>query len=344
MNNTISTLRAGLAAALLCSLAACGGGGGGSSSGAGAPPVTTTAPAPTSTPISTTIAPTSYPAGSQQLAAYTLLNQDRVACGFGSLVQDARLDQAAQAHVSWLLVNNYIGHYENAGTPGYTGNAPEDRDIAAGYKFATTGVIGDEIINNINTTGASATMLLRGLLAVPYHLGGAMGSFVNLGIGYEDSTAAGTTTQYGARTLLNIDMGVPQGSGSQSLGASDVETYPCQGTTGAQWEMTQETPSPLPSRNLTTNPTGPAIGVMVADGQTITLTSATITNTATGAPVAIAALRTQANDPNPTEMSANYGYILPDAPLAPNTVYQVIVAGTNSGAPFSRTFTFTTGS
>jgi len=43
-----------------------------------------------------------------------------------------------------------------------------------------------------------------------------------------------------------------------------------------------------------------------------------------------------ANDPQ-------IGYVLPDAPLQPNTSYRVTISGTNNGAAFQKTFTFTTG-
>ena len=40
---------------------------------------------------------------------------------------------------------------------------------------------------------------------------------------------------------------------------------------------------------------------------------------------------------------ANSATVGADAPLQPNTQYEVVINGTNNGTPFTRQFTFTTG-
>ena len=338
-NSKYAILALAVGAAVL--LTACGGGGGPST----APTTPTqTAPTTTSSSINSVVATPNYPVASQQAVVYSLLNAARVSCGFGSVSQSTQLDQAALAHAKWLMVNHYApGHYETSGTPGYTGNGPQDRGAAAGYAYAYTFAYSGEIVTEYLATAYSGAKLVSNLLSAPYHMVGAMQGFANVGIGYIDDATAGTTVQYGPETTLNIDFGVPAGSLNQEPSTSDVLTYPCQGTTGTAWELQGETPNPVPGRNLQTSPIGQPILVYAAHGQTIVLTSATMTNVASGANVTLLAPVYSGNDPN-AELQNNEGFIMPNAPLSPNTSYQVTVNGTNNGTAFSRTFTFTTGS
>jgi hypothetical protein len=165
----------------------------------------------------------------------------------------------------------------------------------------------------------------------------------DIGIGYLESDATGTTTKYGARTVLNFDFGIAAGSSRQDISGSDVLTYPCQGVTEASKQVPNEVPNPVPGRDLTTNPLGHPVLVAVRYGQTLAITSATMTNVATGAAVTLRAPITAAKDANSGQLLRNEGFILPDAALSANTSYQVTMNGTNNGTAFSRTFTFSTG-
>jgi hypothetical protein len=289
-----------------------------------------------------------YPTGSNQAVVYSMLNADRVRCGFGSVSQNTQLDQAALAHSRWMLVNNMTGHYESTTDPnGFTGMTPPDRGVAAGYVYTTNTWLnaGEDQDDVTGQVGYSAITMLTNLLSAPYHEMGLMRGWINVGIGYMDSNAAGTTATYGARTVMDIDEGVPSGATYQVPGPDDVLTYPCQGTTGTATELAnQEDPNPVPGRNFTTSPIGQPIVVELAFGNTLTLTSATMVDMANGSNVALLAPVDAANDPNPGYLEGNEGFIMPNAPLAANTSYQVTLNGTNTGTGFSRTFSFTTGS
>ncbi len=274
---------------------------------------------------------------------YSLINAARVSCGFGSVSQSTALDQASQAHDYWMLANGYYGHGESSTVPkGYTGVTPYDRDVAAGYSFNATGLQNGEVITGDGSIGNLGASLVSNLLAAPYHSAGVLRGFQNLGIGYMDSNAAGVFSTYGALTYLTVDFGVAGGSTQQLLSGSDVKTYPCEGTTGTALRSPPESPSPVPGRDMTANPVGQAIVVVVRNGQTLALTSATMISVASGAAVPLLAPMDSANDPN-KELLGNEGFVLPNSPLATNTSYQVTVNGTNNGVAFSRTFTFTTG-
>ncbi|TBR77881.1 MAG: CAP domain-containing protein [Burkholderiaceae bacterium] len=341
MNKSRLILAAVAASTLI--LAGCGGG------GSTAPAAPTTPPASTATStINPVVSTPNYPTGSNQALVYTMLNADRVRCGFGSVSQNTQLDQAALAHSNWMLVNNMTGHYESTTYPnGFTGVTPQDRGMAAGYVYSTnTGLESSEGQADVSGQVAySPIAMLTELLASPYHEVDLMRGWINIGIGYMDSTAASTTATYGARTVMNIDEGVPSGAAYQVPGPNDVLTYPCQGTTGTATELAHpEDPNPVPGRDFTTSPIGQPIVVELAFGNTLTLTSATMVDMANGSNVVLLAPVEAANDPHPGYLEGNEGFIMPNAPLAANTSYQVTLNGTNNGAAFSRTFSFTTGS
>ena len=110
MNPTAKTLA--LSITFSAALAACGGGGGTTPT---TTPTAPTTPAPIATnPIVTSVPVSTYAAGSDERIAYDYLNAERQKCGFGLLAQDTRLDASAAAHVSYLLKNNVIAHYETA--------------------------------------------------------------------------------------------------------------------------------------------------------------------------------------------------------------------------------------
>lgn len=311
-----------IAAACAAALVGCGGGGGGSTPAAA--PATPT-PAPVSSGLVTSVAPASYTG--DLASAFALLNAERQNCGFGLLAQSTVLDQAAAAHAGYSLRNNVSGHTEVAGQPGFTGVTPQDRATAAGY-----GGTASEAAVFGPTAGPVADVRL--LLVAPYHLRGVLDGYRDVGL----SNATNVST-----ASFVMDLGIPSPQGSQLLAGDAVVTYPCQGTTGVNRQLTGESPNPVPGRDLSLSPLGTPIFVKVRPSQVLTITSATLISVASGAPVALRAPVGKAQDPN-GYFQANEVYIAPDAPLAANSQYQATIAGTNNGVQFSRTFSFTTGS
>lgn len=111
-------------------LAACGGGGTDPAAPVTPPPVSNVQPST----IVTSVPTATYAAGSEELAAFNLLNAERQRCGFGLLAQNTKLDQSSRAHASWLIANNFDGHIEDSNVPNFfTGVTPDDRANAAGY-------------------------------------------------------------------------------------------------------------------------------------------------------------------------------------------------------------------
>lgn len=329
----------------LASLSACGGGSGGDTAPATSVGVVV-APVVVSTIVATAPAPT-YAAGSEELAAFNKLNAERTSCGFGALAQNSALDKAAKAHADYLLVNYFLGHFETLGTPGFTGVSAADRITAAGYSTANLFNATDELTNLIGTNlkAGAASSSIRLLLNAPYHEAALMSGFRDVGLSLRNAIDAGST--FGPRVILQVNPAYKNLDGPQLLAANEIKTYPCDNSVDIQPNLLSESPNPVPGRDLASSPLGSSVYVAVRDGNTITITGATMTNLTTGIPVVLRTAVTAVNDPNKVNgvsyFKSSQAYIAADAPLTANTKHQVTVTGTNNETSFSRNFTFTTG-
>lgn len=354
-------------AGALMVLAGCGGGGGGSPAPAPSIPVTTTysatcadgttttstvsvadatakcpaVPAPAT--VVTSVPAATYAANSEELAVFTLFNAERERCGFGLLAQSATLDTSARGHADWLVRNDYSGHYQVVGTPGYTGVSPSDRILAAGYVPSVNAMTSpsESTGDAFSTKSGFGVKTLRGLLNAPYHEADMLRGHRDVGVSVRGKGDLGLP---GTKTVLNLDFATKSSQGQQSI--SGVRTYPCQGSTGIETSLKNEDPNPVPGRNLGANPLGSSVVVVGTTGATMNITTATMTGPG-GILITLRAPLTSVNDPNKvggvSYFSLNEAVLSADAPLAPNTTYQVNVSGTDGITPFSRSFTFTTG-
>ncbi|MGO4391023.1 CAP domain-containing protein [Variovorax sp. M-6] len=346
------TTAAALALSAL-TLAACGGGGGGGGAAFPAGGANTPAPAPAPAPapgpgasgdptaddstlVGSVPAPT-YSAASEELAAFELLNAERQRCGFGLLRQSTQLDVAAVGHANYLLRNNKAGHFQNSADPFFTGNNALDRAAAAGYSALVV------LDDNSDTTGGGANVItgrgqaaLRGLLSAPYHALSLLSPEVDVGISIMGSDATGTTGTHGPRSISQFNLGLAQGSASQKPSSATVQTFPCQGTVGTAHTLRNESPNPIPGRDLNLLPIGQPIMVAVRPGLGIAITSASLKAKVTGVAVVLRPTLTKANDANGM-LNPSQAVLMPDVPLAPNTEYEVSIAGTNTTLVFDGT-------
>ena len=326
-----------LAPIALASLTACGGGGGGTTA------ATVTAPVvPVAANIVTSIPAPSYAGATEELAAFNLLNAERSRCGFGMLAQNSQLEVAAKGHADWLLTNNYSGHFQVTGTPLFTGVTPDDRRLAAGYSGSGTE-------NEYDSNGAKSgqgIVGIRRLLNAPYHLVSMMGGYRDVGIAVRDKSDLGLPN---TRHVLNIDFGVQRSAAMQAPAAGSIRTYPCAGSSLIGHSLTNESPNPVPGRNLGASPLGTSVAVVIDVGHTLVISTATMANAVTGAAVVVRSPITGANDPNAvpglTYLRSNEGFISADAPLDAGTDYKVTITGSDNGVAFRQpvSFTFTTG-
>jgi len=337
--------------ALAALLSACGGGSDGDSALPAATLAQAATPAsPNPSLVTTPAAPTGYAPGSEELAAYTLLNAERGRCGFGLLAASAPLNAAARAHAHYQSINSLSSHLQSGSQfpEGFTGTDPAARVRAQGY--TDLGGVTDEFAFFTSSSPPLSkrgigVLGIRGLLNAPYHLNGLMTGYRDVGIAVRSNEDTGKGQQ---GVFVQVNAAYTASAGPQLPGSSDVQTYPCEGTTGVNRQLTNETPNPVPGRDLRTAPLGSTVYIAVREGNRLRITSAAMTRAATGEAVALRTPVTSANDPYGPCLTGCFGphqaYVVPDAPLLADMAYTVMLGGTNNGAVFSRSFTFSTGS
>jgi hypothetical protein len=364
-----------VAALLAAVVAGCGGGGGDSApTTAAAPvaaptpvvstpvappaPVVVVAPAPAvsvtaslTVPIVTSVPTPTYAVGSEELAAFNLLNAERSRCGFGMLAQNSSLDMAAKSHADWLLRNGSYGHYETPGTPLYTGSEPVTRYVAAGYAasprlFGSTEVAINGYVRDKQGFGVVG---VRGLLAAPYHMLGMMRHDLDVGVSVRSSVDVAEATTDGRQLVIDSGhkygteiIGPPSQMFGQAPSPGLIRTYPCEGSTGLFTLLRGEEPTPTPGRNLAASPVGSSVGVVVDAGHTLSIKSAAIAHATTGVNVTLLPLDNYKTN-GVTVLFSNEGFITADKPLAAFTPYKVTINGEDNGIAFTKTFNFTTG-
>lgn len=323
-------------------LTACGGGGGSGPAGGGAggaasgTSVTPSLPAFQASSIVNSVFIHSSTEPEVQ-SAFTRLNAERSQCGFGSLKQATELDLAARNHADWQNLNNYSSHSEVPGTLGYTGANPLERTTFAGYA-------GVEVLEGLTRYVGRTSKAglgegeLRDLFLAPYHMLALLRGSRNVGVAIRNSVDVNASV---SGVVTELEFGYLPSEGKQLPSTTDVLTYPCEGVTGTRYRLIGESPQVEASRNYITNPTGQPIFVMVREGNTLVVTSISVTDTQSGTGVATKTL-TFANDRNGM-LRPNEVIVIPDVALAPGTQYAVALAGTNSGIAFTRSFSFTTG-
>lgn len=339
MQLNLKTVLTATALASAVMLAACGGGGdaGNSSAGEtgaaaiGGSSTVNTGSAQQSSPATSTTPGTQtspqYPADSAELAAFNLINQLRTQCGFPAYQESTSLDQAAQAHATYMSLNGVISDSETSGNPAFTGVSYLDRATAAGF---SNGDVGGVSSGYYTTSKLSRTQYgqqhVLSLLGGVYHIGAAAWPVSMLGIGVSETTFNGYPD---VRATLSL-------AGFKVMPGNMPLTLPCEGTMGVAAQSFGEKPSP-PS---TSGPWGTPIAVVGNATDTVVLLTGSMTDKA-GHTIALKLL-SSTTDPNRL-LSPFEAVAYPTTALQPNTRYTVVLTGTINGAEFSRSFSFTTG-
>ncbi len=349
MTNHMNKLNS-FALALLFSLGlvACGGGGGG---GTTTPSGSVLPEVPVSIPAST------YLAGSAELGGWNVLQRARVLCGFGALTQNTQLDAAALSHARYLNSislasgTSILSHYETVTTdPYYTGYYPWDRTTYWGYGNQVAEII--EATSWTYSSGYTSPLQQRGadsmltLLNTVYHLIGGMYDGADVGFGADLQTVARGVYWHEEYRFGSLN-GYQNSARRIKLGAGNLATYPCQGSTGIPtvFVPANESPNPFPAMTSTSQTVGPPIYLKVDAGQVLNVTSSSITQGGVRVPTTVL---TNANDPNLDSygqpyIRTNEAFVVPTSALNPSSTYQVSLSGTINGAPFTRSFAMSTG-
>jgi uncharacterized protein YkwD len=358
-NNFRLTLAALSAAAFL---AACGGGGGGgnTTSTPSTPATGSSSPSGSSGNLQTTVPTASYASGSAKATVFAQLNAYRSAMGVGLLKQDPLLDNAADFHALYLVNNlangniTALSHDENSAFPNYYEATPLSRARKAGVP--STEWVAENAAANLNqaTDAASGLNCLNQWLNTVYHLQGATGVSETAGIGFQTNTAQGTfgcVLDMGETTNVvgtPIDNGV-YGGGGQQMATNAIAVSPTPNEANVATAMVAETPNPAPDLAKPGRPIMLRVNAS-APGDSLTVSSFTLTVNGAQVPARIivpaAAMSgsTGATADVNNNVFTGVAFLLPLAPLTPNTTYTVSFSGQRDGTPITKTWTFATGS
>jgi uncharacterized protein YkwD len=256
---------------------------------------------------------------------FNWINYRRTQAGVGALTRNAQLDRSSQAHSDYQRLNNTVTHEEQSNKPGFTGATLEDRVRAAGYTLVPDYASGEIIAASTGNTGF---FMAEELVTAIYH------RFVMFEPLFKDmgSGAATTSANY---IYFTTNLGATRGY-SPGLPSHTIVTWPFNGQTGVQPTFASdfEEPDPVPDRNEVGYP------ISVHANLTETLAVQSFTVRPRGGSNLATRLLVKGQDTNTT--MASVVSIVPLAPLAANTSYEVSFSGTVGGTAVSKTWSFTT--
>jgi uncharacterized protein YkwD len=257
------------------------------------------------------------------------INYRRSQVGMSTLTRNGRIDIAAQGHSDYQRINNIVSHEEVPGKQGYTGTILQDRLAAASYVIQTPNAIG-EVISATNN--ASGFYMAEELITAIYH------RFVIFEpVFREIGTGAASTSASPAYNYFTADFATSGGYGA-GLAAGTLATWPFNGQTGVtrNFFSNLEEPDPVPDQNEVGYP------VSVHTNLTRVLTVQSFTMRARGATANLnTRLLVQGQDAN-MKNNRSAAAIVPLAPLAASTTYDITFIGAIDGTQISRTWSFTT--
>ena len=254
------------------------------------------------------------------------INYRRAQIGLPALLQNSTVDKAAQGHSDYQRINNIVTHDQTRGRQGFTGVTLEDRFRAAGYSFGNPNAIG-EVISA--TSKQSGFYMAEELITAIYH------RFVMFEPVFQE-IGTGSAVNADGYAYFTADFVTNNGYGP-GLAAGTLASWPFNGQTGVPVNFLSdyEEPDPVPDMNEVGYP----ISVHVNLTRKLTVTGFTVRARSGGANLQTRLL-VKGQDANTTSQSV--AAIIPLAPLAANTVYDVSFSGAIDGSAISKTWSFTT--
>ncbi len=314
-------------------LSACGGGGGAtvpSTSAPVIPPPSTPSVAPAD--LQLVNAAPSYAVGTQEYAAYQLLQDIRASVNIGFLVEDPALSKAASNHIGYLLANPDLNladidpksgaplfHSEDPIRPQFTGVDVLARSTVTGY--------GGRYLSEVGSYGASegATRAVRDLMATVYHRVLLLDQGVrNVGISIGANAAKTAVIDFGYK------------SAPQHVASDYVGIYPVDKQIGVPRFPAPEAPNPYGA--AVSASLGYPISVTSADGTAIGAFTIVVTETGQAASLPVQYISNTTDKGVPT----NVIFAIPAANLKPSTTYTVTASFSINGVAKSKTWSFTT--
>ena len=263
------------------------------------------------------------------------LNTVRRTLGLKAILVNASLQQAAQNHSNYEVINQVGGHTETSGRRGFTGATPEAR-ISAVYPSAnyysevTAYYFRSTLLDQ--PTGVSA---VQQLIDAPFHRVSMFSDALVMGAGYSTDWSTNSSVAHSAFTIDFANT-------ANAFSPNQLVAYPYAGQTNVpiSWVANE---SPNPFDNLTSY-VGATVGYPVTiQGEVsdrLVVSSFTIA-TANGTDVPCHEV-----DPSTPSLGSDLlgaAMCVPFQPYTPNTQYTATVSGSKNGRSFTVSWSWTTG-
>jgi hypothetical protein len=271
-------------------------------------------------------APARAASTAEEQAAIDQVNLRRQQVGLPALSYNPNLEQSSRGHANYLAVNDTTGHFQSSTAPGFTGVDPFARISATPYGAPFSS---NEVIAFGPLGGADG---VEGLIQAIYHRFGVFSSSVN-------EIGTGFNTSHLAFTPPNVLVVNAAATGAVPPLPAWVGLYPFDGQTGVTRDFYSDTESPDPVAGA--NRVGYPISIHVDESRALVVTSFTVTPVSPPGPALATTLLDNVTDASgftPAWAAA----VIPTAPLAYGTEYEVSFTGTAGGDPLTRTWRFTT--
>ena len=253
------------------------------------------------------------------------INYRRAQIGMAMLTENPLVDRAAQSHSDYQRMNNTISHSEEPNAWGYTGAGLDQRLAKAGLSLASSGYAYGEVISS--TTNTSGFFMAEELVTAIYH------RFVIFEPVFKD-IGTGSATSERNYTYFTADFVANNGYGP-GLGRGKLRNWPVNGQSGVQPNFFSDHEEPDPVDQV--NEVGYPVSVHGDLGTVITISKFSI-KPRNGGELNVKLLQNATDARTPASAAA----IIPLAPLAPATTYDVVFTGSAGGAPVSLGWSFTT--
>ena len=258
---------------------------------------------------------------------FNWINYRRSQIGLSSLARNSLIDNAALGHSEYLRTNSTVSHDQVAGKSGYTGAQLGDRLAHAGYTInrANSYAYGEVIAGAANNSGF---YLAEELITAIYH------RFVIFEPIFKEG-GTGAVVGSSGYTYFTADFAANNGYGP-GLQAGQIVTYPVSGQTrvATSFSSDNESPDPVPNQDIVGYP----ISVHANINGMLSVASFTVRQRGAASDLTVRLLK-NASDPQTPESAAS---IIPLAPLAANTTYDVSFSGRLNGAAVTRNWSFST--
>lgn len=290
-------------------------------------------------------------------------NYQRELVGLPAFVSEALLAKAARNHSDYLIQNDFSGHDEMPGKPGFTGKSAFERVAYAGYATTMVGEVLAMRMNWNTQPNASMTLtprstLVRNLIIAPFHRIGLLGSFKSAGSGYAEAVGPSA----GSGNMANRPNSCAAGAGCTYTAAEFYQTINMADSHQAASDdfliaSPYDGQADVPPRWNNTEWPNPSPGTQNKDiGYTVTLQAlnrslklnADTFEIKDPAGAAVPCFRLDHRTPSfQTGVDlANYAtgmaICTPDAPLLAATTYSVRVTGSLDNKPMDLNWSFTT--